>query len=131
MTHQGDPDFLAGLDELRALHLSKGGDYADTVDPLRNYVNSSMDAGIEPWRGALCRMNEKYHRITNLLNKGGDPNHESIEDTLMDLAAIALIVRSLRRRVTARPTGSSRGPLQGLPTTTAKRRPSCQTPRKP
>lgn len=96
--HPGDADFLAALDELRVLHLSKGGDYADQDDPLRNYVNSSQDCGIEPWRGALLRLAEKYHRITNLLRKDVAPNHESIEDTLMDLAALALIVRSLRRR---------------------------------
>lgn len=98
MTHQGDPDFLAALDELRAMHLSKGSDYADRHDPLRNYVRSSADCGVEPWRGALLRLAEKYHRITNLLAKQAMPNHESIEDTLMDLAALALIVRSLRRR---------------------------------
>jgi hypothetical protein len=98
MTHKGDPDFLTALDELRALHLSKGGDYATIADPLRNYVQSSQDCGVEPWRGALLRLSEKYHRITNLLAKQATPNHESIEDTLMDLAALALIVRSLRRR---------------------------------
>ncbi len=97
-THRGDPDFLAALDELRALHLTKGADYADLHDPLRNYVRSSSDCGIEPWRGALLRLAEKYHRITNLMAKQAEPNHESIEDTLMDMAALALIVRSLRRR---------------------------------
>lgn len=98
MTHRGDPDFLAALDDLRALHLSKGGDYADLADPLKNYVQSSQDCGVEPWRGALLRLSEKYHRIVNLLAKQTTPNHESIEDTLMDLSALALIVRSLRRR---------------------------------
>ena len=98
MTYQGDPDFLIALDELRALHLSKGHDYADSTDPLRNYVRSSQDCGVEPWRGALLRLSEKYHRITNLLRKGEAPQHEAIDDTLMDLAALALIVRSLRRR---------------------------------
>lgn len=98
MTHGGDPDFLRALDELRALHLSKGADYADRADPLKNYVRSSTDCGVEPWRGALLRLSEKYHRLTNLLAKGQAPQHESLEDTLMDLAALALIVRSLRRR---------------------------------
>ena len=98
VAHRGDPDFLAALDELRAMHLSKGSDYADLTDPLRNYVRSSEDCGVEPWRGALLRLAEKYHRITNLLAKDATPNYESIEDTLMDLAALALIVRSLRRR---------------------------------
>jgi hypothetical protein len=98
MTHPGDPDFLAALTELRALHLSKGHDYADHTDPLRNYVESSRDCGVEPWRGALLRLSEKYHRLTNLIAKNEAPNFESLDDTLMDMAALALIVRSLRKR---------------------------------
>jgi hypothetical protein len=97
----GDPGFLKALDELRALHLSKGHDYADASDPLKNYVASAHDGGVEPWRAAFIRLSEKYHRICNLLRKGADPNHESIDDTLMDLAAMSLIVRSLRARDTA------------------------------
>lgn len=95
----GDPAFLHGLDQLKQLHLSKGHDYADATDPLKNYVQSAHDGSVEPWRAAFLRLSEKYHRIVNLLNKGGEPNHESIDDTLMDLAALALIVRSLRARV--------------------------------
>jgi hypothetical protein len=98
VTHSGDPDFLAALDEMRALHLSKGHDYADATDPLRNYVESSRDCGVQPWRGAMLRLSEKYHRLTNLIAKDATPNFESLEDTLMDMAALALIVRSLRRR---------------------------------
>lgn len=97
----GDPGFLQALDDLKALHLAKGFDYADSSDPLKNYVQSSHDCGVEPWRGALLRLSEKYHRITNLLAKGADPNFETIDDTLMDLSALALIVRSLRARVQA------------------------------
>lgn len=96
----GDPNVLQYLDELRALHLSKGHDYADESDPLRNYVVSSAAGGVEPWRGAFIRMAEKFHRLTNLIGKGA-PKHESLDDTLMDLAALALIVRSLRARTTS------------------------------
>ena len=95
---KGDPGFLAALDELRALHLSKGHDYADETDPLRNYVESARDAGIEPWRAAFARLSEKYHRAVNLLKKCEEPKHESLDDTFMDLAAMSLIVRSLRKR---------------------------------
>jgi hypothetical protein len=95
----GDPGFLKALDELRELHLSKGHDYADAEDPLRNYVVSAEAGGVEPWRGAFIRLAEKFHRLSNLLRKGEPPNHESLDDTFMDLAAMALIVRSLRARV--------------------------------
>lgn len=113
----GDPGFLSALDELRALHLSKGGDYADSTDPLKNYVCSARDGGVEPWRAAFLRLCEKYHRIVNLLNKGGTPNFESIDDTFMDLAAMSLIVRSLRaRRVAAQGDGDTgEAPVGGEP----------------
>lgn len=95
----GDPRFLQALDELRALHLSKGADYADAGDPLRNYQVSADDNGVPAWRAAQLRLSEKYHRLMNL-TRGGErlPNHESLDDTLLDLAAMALIVRSLRAR---------------------------------
>lgn len=92
--------FLEALDELRALHLSKGQDYADAADPLRNYTVSGADNGLPAWRAAQLRLSEKYHRLVNL-TRGQEraPQHESVDDTLMDLAAMALIVRSLRARV--------------------------------
>lgn len=98
MTHSGDPTFLALLDELRALHLSKGSDYADESDPLRNYTVSGEDNGLRPWQAAQVRLSEKYHRLVNLTRSGKAAQHESVEDTLMDMAALALIVLSLRRR---------------------------------
>ena len=101
----GDPIFLQALDELRALHLSKGHDYAGGRDPLGNYARSADDAGLPAWRAAQLRLSEKYYRLINL-TRGDErqPKHESLDDTLMDLAAMALIVRSLRARVpVARP----------------------------
>lgn len=90
--------FLEALDILRTMHLSKGYDYADESDPLRNYTVSGSDNGIEAWRAAQIRLSEKYHRLVNLTRKEQEPNHESLDDTLLDLAALALIVRSLRQR---------------------------------
>lgn len=118
----GDPIFLQALDELRALHLSKGADYADEADPLRNYQQSADDNGLPAWRAAQLRLSEKYHRLMVLTRgEGRVPNHESLDDTLIDIAAIALIVRSLRRReprsvsgVTSRPTLPARDEDAGL-----------------
>jgi hypothetical protein len=99
----GDPMFLEGLELLRQLHESKGHDYADAGDPLRNYQTSADDNGVPAWRAAQLRLSEKYHRLCNL-TRGTErvPNHESLDDTLLDLAAMALIVRSLRAREQAR-----------------------------
>ena len=107
----GDPVFLAALDglmpyvernieALRALHLSKGRDYADEGDPLRNYTTSAADNSIPAWRAAQCRLSEKYHRMINLTKADApSPEHEPLDDTYMDTAAMALIVLSLRKRV--------------------------------
>jgi len=95
---QGDPAFLAALDLLRGLHLSKGADYADRDDPLRNYAQSGADNGLPAWRAAQLRLSEKYHRLINLTKADRPPEHESLDDTLLDIAALALIVRSLRQR---------------------------------
>jgi hypothetical protein len=95
---KGDHRFLGYLDELKAMHLSKGGDYASEDDPLLNYVTSAADNGLPAWRAAQLRLSEKYRRLVNLTLDGRAPNHESVEDTLMDMAALALIVRSLRSR---------------------------------
>lgn len=95
----GDPRFLQALDELRALHLTKGADYADAADPLRNYQQSADDNGLPAWRAAQLRLSEKYHRLMVLTRGAGRvPHHETVDDTLIDIAAIALIVRSLRQR---------------------------------
>lgn len=99
MSSTGDQRFLGYLRELEALHLSKGGDYASVEDPLLNYVTSASDNGLPAWRAAQLRLSEKYRRLINLTTDGRAPNHESLDDTLMDLAALALIVRSLRARV--------------------------------
>jgi hypothetical protein len=111
----GDPRFLQALDELRALHLSKGHDYADAGDPLRNYQQSADDNNIPAWRAAQLRLSEKYHRLCNL-TRGPEraPQHESLDDTLLDIAAIALIVRSLRAREATRDAGPATHQDTGL-----------------
>jgi hypothetical protein len=96
---KGDAKFLGYLEELKELHKSKGGDYASEADPLLNYVTSAEDNGLPPWRAAQLRLSEKYRRLMNLSIDGRQPNHESLDDTLMDIAALALIVRSLRSRI--------------------------------
>lgn len=109
-TSNGDPEFLHALDTLlphvireiaalRELHLSKGRDYADASDPLRNYAASAADNGLPAWRAAQARWSEKYHRICNLTKADApNPNFESIDDTYKDAAALALIILSLRKR---------------------------------
>lgn len=47
--------------------------------------------------GVLVRMNDKFQRLKNLNKSGKEPNNESIEDTLKDIANYAIISLMLRR----------------------------------
>jgi len=85
----GDPRFYQLLDEIAALHSRKNHDYARTDEPLSNF-HRSLALGIEPWRGVLIRMSDKWSRLEQLAG-GKSPKNESMRDTLIDLAVYALI----------------------------------------
>ena len=96
----GSPEYLALLDEMKSLHIRKNAGYAGVgnVDPWANF-RMSEGFGVDTLRGVLVRLSDKYIRVQNLLR---DPNNEqvgeSIDDTLMDLSAYALIAICVRRQ---------------------------------
>lgn len=69
-------------DEQLHLLLSKNADYS----PL----NISM-APFGVLEGLMTRISDKFYRAINLLGKGDDANHESLEDTFRDLMGYAAI----------------------------------------
>lgn len=85
----GDPRFYALLEEIAALHSKKNHDYAKSDEPLSNF-NRCKALGVEPWRGVLVRMSDKWSRLEQLAG-GKSPKNESMRDTLIDLAIYALI----------------------------------------
>lgn len=96
----GHPRFHELLSEMATTHAAKASDYSSATDVLSN-LRSSEDVGVEAWRGALVRLLDKVNRLKNLARKsarGEGPAvvNESMDDTLMDLAACALLVRMLR-----------------------------------
>ena len=96
----GDPEYLKILDEMRELHIRKAADYGRGKDPLAN-VRASEEFGIPAWKGVCVRMNDKMHRIKSLILNGSLKN-ESVEDSLMDLAAYSLIALRLYREENAK-----------------------------
>lgn len=85
--------YLDLLKKMEDLHVRKSAGYAgkDNPDPWANFRMASA-FGVTPVQGCLVRMSDKYIRITNLIrNKENDMVDENIKDTLMDLAAYALI----------------------------------------
>jgi len=79
-------------------HHSKNRDYATQEDPFKNFrVGECL--GIPAYRMALLRLLEKAARVTNLESKDDVPaTTESVEDTLLDLAVLALITIVLRQQ---------------------------------
>lgn len=91
----GHPEYLKLLDEMRELHVRKAADYGRGADPFAN-VRASSEFGIPAWVGVMVRAGDKLHRIKSFLANGNLKN-ESVEDSLKDLAAYALIALVLYR----------------------------------
>lgn len=85
----GDPRFYQLLEEIAELHSRKNHDYSKMGEPLSNFTRA-RDLGVEPWRGVLIRMSDKWSRIEQLAS-GKKPKNESLRDSLIDLAVYALI----------------------------------------
>lgn len=91
----GDPRFHALLKEMGELHASKSADYAPGADPLAN-LRMSERFGVPAWIGSMIRLNDKVGRLQEFA-KRGDLNHESAEDSMLDIAVYALITLILYR----------------------------------
>lgn len=94
----GTVAFLGVLEELRALHLSKTADYGDRDggDALANIRNGAEMVGIEHWKGGLVRAADKMQRLKTYC-RTGTLVHEGVEDSLLDLAAYAVLCLVLFR----------------------------------
>ena len=90
----GDPRFYALLEEIAELHSRKNHDYAEAEKPLSNFTRART-FGVEPWKGVLVRMSDKWSRIEQLAS-GKTPKNESLRDSLIDLAVYALLCVLLR-----------------------------------
>jgi len=84
----GHPRFYELVEEMARIHQMKNQDYGGG-DPLGNFREAEK-IGIEPWRGALVRLLDKYSRVTSLVN-GRQVKDENIKDTLLDLANYAVL----------------------------------------
>lgn len=84
-----NPAFVALVDEILKLHESKNSDYAKDSDPLSN-LRRCQAFGIEPFKGVLVRLTDKWSRIEELAG-GKTPKHESLRDSLIDNAVYSLL----------------------------------------
>lgn len=92
----GSPRFYDLLWKAALTHHVKNHDYATVEDPFKNF-RAGECIGVPAYKLALLRLLEKMARVENLEAKGGvDASGEAVEDTLLDIAVLALIVSALR-----------------------------------
>ena len=83
--------FYELLNTIKNLHDSKKHDYGAKEDIFANFRLSAL-TGIEPWKGSVVRMGDKYSRICSFIKIGDFKfKEENIKDTLLDMAIYSLI----------------------------------------
>jgi hypothetical protein len=95
---QGTQDYIALLEAMRDLHIRKNNGYSGhSTDTWFNFRACERWGG-DPLEGIMHRMTDKWSRLESLtVSESNDQVGETKGDTLMDLAAYALILVCLRQ----------------------------------
>lgn len=94
--HPSSKMFVQLCEEMKQLHLKKAKDYGTDKDSLAN-IKSVSEIGIDPFIGCWMRAKDKVKRIDKYCVDKQLAN-ESVEDSLIDLAAYSLIAIVLLRQ---------------------------------
>ena len=95
-----NPKFNSLLDEMRAIHERKNQDYASDQNPYSNFEFAGMIAAMfsDPVDISFAGLiGVKVARLAELRGKGKQPQNESIDDTMLDLAVYAALWASYVR----------------------------------
>ena len=91
-------EFDDALDELKMLHDAKNHDYATAENPYKN-LEKVLSIGIEPWRGIVIRLMDKFSRLEEYCVKGELAiKSEGLEDTLKDISVYSILAMILFRK---------------------------------
>ena len=91
-------EFDDALDELKMLHDAKNHDYATADNPYKN-LEGVKRIGIEPWRGIVIRLMDKFERLEGFCRtRELAVKSESIEDTFKDIAIYSTLAMILYRK---------------------------------
>ena len=91
-------EFDDALDELKMLHDAKNHDYATEENPYKN-LEGVARIGIEPWRGIVIRLMDKFERVEQYCTNGELAiKSEGIEDTFKDIAVYSTLAMILFRK---------------------------------
>ena len=91
-------EFDDALDELKMLHDAKNHNYATEKNPYKNLEGVSR-IGIEPWRGIVIRLMDKFERVEQYCTNGELAiKSEGMEDTFKDIAVYSTLAMILFRK---------------------------------
>jgi len=91
-------EFDDALDELKMLHDAKNHDYATAENPYKN-LEGVARMGIEPWRGIVIRLMDKFERVEQYCTNGELAiKSEGMEDTFKDIAVYSTLAMILFRK---------------------------------
>ena len=91
-------EFDDALDELKMLHDAKNHDYATAENPYKN-LEGVARIGIEPWRGIVIRLMDKFERVEQYCKNGELAiKSEGMEDTFKDIAVYSTLGMILFRK---------------------------------
>jgi len=82
------------INKMAEVMMSKGNDYANT-DRLSNFKTAGAIVGVSAEINCLSLIATKVARLGVLLNSKGEPNNESIRDSVLDLANYAVLLDML------------------------------------
>ena len=86
------------LDELKMLHDAKNHDYATAENPYAN-LERVASIGVEPWRGIVIRLCDKFMRVEQFCRSGEFAiKSESLEDSFKDIAIYSTLAMILFRK---------------------------------
>ena len=85
-----NPLFDEVLLRMWTTHRSKQHDYADDSNPYSNFEGAARIAGLTVAQVFHALLGVKMERLRQL-SSGKEPNHESLDDTLLDLANYAAL----------------------------------------
>jgi hypothetical protein len=75
--------------------VTKGDDYASIADPFSNFRGTADHVGLTMPEVAQVFMMTKLLRLRALRENGALPQHESVGDSYMDLAAYAILAYAM------------------------------------
>ena len=76
---------------MESMLIKKGGDYA-SEDKLSNFKLAGNICGLTPELNCLSLIATKVARLGVLLNSNKEPNNESIQDSVLDLANYTILL---------------------------------------